>query len=297
MPAGQVGGPLGVYASEATLHWRVADLEAGPYTLRLKFCDRAGNETVVERRVVLVRDAPRLAWNGITMDAFSPNADLDLDSSTLFFETTRAITGTIEVRSGDDAVVSRLASDVEFATGSHGLTWDGLSSTTGSVAPDGRYVVNVTGRDSCGRTASIDRSIVVDTKPPTALIARPVSGQTVGPSVDVSGSAADEHFLRYELSAGPGATPTEWTSLGNSTGAVTDGLLGHWTPPAVTEPYTVRRSRSTRPTTARPRWPRFRSGRGSSSTGSWRTRRSSPRTEMGAWRPRPSNTRCAPRPT
>ena len=135
---GQVGGPLGVYSSEATLHWRVADLEAGPYTLRLKFCDRAGNETVVERRVVLVRDAPRLVWNGITTDVFSPNGDLDLDSSTLFFETTRAITGTIEVRSGDDAVVSRLASDVEFATGSHGLTWDGLSSTTGSVAPDGR---------------------------------------------------------------------------------------------------------------------------------------------------------------
>jgi len=87
---GQVREPLQVASSKVTLHWRVADLEAGPYTLRLKFCDRAGNETVVERRVVLVRDAPRLVWNGVTTDVFSPNGDLDLDSSTLFFETTRA---------------------------------------------------------------------------------------------------------------------------------------------------------------------------------------------------------------
>lgn len=238
-PLGQVRGPLKVGSSEMKLRWHVADLEAGPYTIRLKFCDRAGNETVVERRVVLVRDPPRLSWNEITADVFSPNGDGDLDSSTFFFETTRAITGTIEVRSGDD-LVSRLASDLDFGTGSHGLSWDGRSSITGSVAPDGRYVVNVTGRDSCGRTASIDRIVLVDTKPPTALIARPVSGQTVGPSVDVFGSAADEHFQRYELSAGPGASPTEWTSLGSFSGAVSDGLLGHWSPPAVTEPYTVR---------------------------------------------------------
>ena len=239
-PPGEVRAPFRVTSSDVRLQWYVRDLEAGSYTIRLKFCDRAGNETVVERRAVLVRDPPRLAWNEITAEAFSPNGDLDLDSSTFFFETTRAITGTVEVRSADGAMVSRLASDLDFETGSHGLTWDGRSSTTGSVAPDGRYVVNVTGRDSCGRTASIDRPVLVDTKPPIALIARPVSGQTVGPSVDVFGSAADEHFLRYELSAGPGATPTEWTSVGLFTGAVSDGRLGHWSPPAVTEPYTVR---------------------------------------------------------
>jgi hypothetical protein len=52
----------------------------------------------------------------------------------------------------------------------------------------------------------IDQSVgVVDTKPPTALIARPVSGQTVGPFVDVRPLRTSTPALQPECRSGSDA--------------------------------------------------------------------------------------------
>ncbi len=97
-------------------------------------------------------------------------------------------------------------------------------------------------RDGIDATAiiNVDDRVAGDTLPPVATIAAPVSNAPVTEPVDVTGSAGDANFLKYELAYAP-AGETSYTTIVTSTTPVTDGVLGQFDPTLlVNDLYTIR---------------------------------------------------------
>jgi len=79
--------------------------------------------------------------------------------------------------------------------------------------------------DAAGEDGSIN-----DPTRPIAKIISPFAGELVGAQlIDIVGTAADSiDFNIYELSAGVGEAPMNWTAISGSNTEVVDGLLGQW---------------------------------------------------------------------
>ncbi|HSH76987.1 MAG TPA: Ig-like domain-containing protein, partial [Herpetosiphonaceae bacterium] len=71
-----------------------------------------------------------------------------------------------------------------------------------------------------GATSEAGASVATD----VAAITSPSSGEPVGASVTVRGSAAGQYDLMY----GVGAAPENWTVIVSGMGEVSNGLLGVW---------------------------------------------------------------------
>jgi hypothetical protein len=105
---------------------------------------------------------------------------------------------------------------------------------------DGDYAMRVVAVDAAGHTHETQRPFTVERVAPTAAITAPVAGQAISGTVTVTGSATDDHFVRYELWRGiPSGyrdpisltwreTIEEQTLIGTFTAPVTDGALGSW---------------------------------------------------------------------
>ena len=79
-----------------------------------------------------------------------------------------------------------------------------------------------------------------DATPPTAAIDAPVDGASVNGPVDVTGTATDPNFLRYELAYAL-AGDEAWTVIGEGTSPVSGGVLGTFDPTVlVNDLYTLR---------------------------------------------------------
>ncbi|HEY2946701.1 MAG TPA: CARDB domain-containing protein, partial [Vicinamibacteria bacterium] len=223
--------------------WDITGLPEGDFSVRLKVCDQAGNQTASERHLSIAREPPVLSLVATSPGIFSPNGDGRYDGTTITVRTMQSLRLSVQVRQGSATgpVVRTLASDQQFLPGDLPFAWDGRG-VAGDVAPDGPYVVTVAATEPCGRVASLAAGVIVDTIAPTALITRPASGEAVHASVDVRGTAADPHFFSYELAFGSGAAPQEWTVVAAAAGEVStsDGLLGRWDTPASEGAYTLR---------------------------------------------------------
>jgi hypothetical protein len=127
------------------------------------------------------------------------------------------------------------------------VTWDGRTDA-GAIVPDGEYVLVVTARDGCGRTADAHARLEVDTVAPAAEIVRPRGGDSVSATTDVRGFVTDPHLDGYELQVGVGETPTDWITIRANPYAVPGsasafGLLGRWETPTEVGPYVLPRPR------------------------------------------------------
>ncbi len=106
--------------------------------------------------------------------------------------------------------------------------WDTASGP--AAVPDGNYRIRVLTTDVCGvNSPPALRDIFVDNTPPTAEIDSPLMCAFVDGSVQILGTATDNHFDRYTLQYIGGDADT-WTDIVDSetTVPVVNGTLGLW---------------------------------------------------------------------
>ena len=222
--------------------WDVTGLPGGSYTLRLTFCDIAGNKSIVERHIQLLREPPHLMLREKLRPVFSPNGDDRVETTGVAVELVDSARLTLSVRAGapNGPVVRTLLNDQTVTGGRRSYEWDGRDGG-GTPVPDGLYVLLFSARDACGRSVTLPVPVEVDTTPPLAQITDPVPPANVASaSIDVLGVATDAHFTSYEISVGLGAAPTDWTVLATREQPVpSPGFLAHWDVPAVST-YTIR---------------------------------------------------------
>ena len=221
-----------------TTHWALADQPSGRYTARLTYCDGAGNPTVLDRRFTLAREAPSLRLKTQSSSLISPNGDGQADQAVLVLLSTQRLTVTATVKSDGNDAVLRTILGADFEAGDIPVVWDGRNEA-GGIVPDGRYSIETTGHDRCGRFIRTVSPIAVDTRPPTVAIVAPLGGSTVAASVDVRGDVDDAHLKSWQLEYRPGPEPTSWRVLCTGTRAIQGGLLCRFDVPASEGPHTV----------------------------------------------------------
>ena len=81
---------------------------------------------------------------------------------------------------------------------------------------------------------------IPDAAPPLAEITAPVAGGTVTQPVNITGSAVDPNFLKYELAYAPAGTE-DFTLITGGDSPVTGGVLGRFDPTLlINDQYTIR---------------------------------------------------------
>ncbi|MHB8840660.1 MAG: beta strand repeat-containing protein [Candidatus Aquicultor sp.] len=112
----------------------------------------------------------------------------------------------------------------QFATGSSAVTNNTLGTWASTGVGDGGYTLRVT--LTRGAASSSQVFVDVDNTNPTATITAPANNSNVSGVVTITGSANDTNFSNYVLDYGAGAVPASWTTITNSTSAVTNNTLG-----------------------------------------------------------------------
>ncbi len=104
-------------------------------------------------------------------------------------------------------------------------TWN----TVALGVPDGLFEVRVIGRNACGQSRSLTRTVTVDNTLPTAAITGPTNCMYVDPSgiFAIKGTASDANLTTWvlEFTGGPYNT---WRTIEVGTSNVVNGLLAEW---------------------------------------------------------------------
>jgi RHS repeat-associated protein len=119
------------------------------------------------------------------------------------------------------------------------VTW--VNGPTFSSASPGTFTVSASRAGVTGSTTIEVRARVEgDSLPPAAVIATPAANSVVTEPVEVTGTATDGNFLKYELAYAP-AGETTFTTLVTGQTPVANGLLGQFDPTLlVNDLYTIR---------------------------------------------------------
>ena len=167
----------------------------------------------VVRIVVAPSSTTELTGKSLAYKAFATNADgTGVDATT-------AVTWASSVPSVAGINASGTATTASAGTTVISATYDGLVGTASLRVK--------------ARTAS-------DSTDPVAAITAPADGATVSGLTQVTGSATDDNFLRYELSIAAGDSNT-YTPIGQGASGVTNGVLGTLDPTVlVNGPYRLR---------------------------------------------------------
>ncbi|MCC7114261.1 MAG: PASTA domain-containing protein [Burkholderiales bacterium] len=139
--------------------------------------------------------------------------------------------------------------DGTSANVTYAATWLSSASAVASVDATGAALAKTVGAATISATiggktgqATIAVSALAlgDATPPVAAIAGPADGASVTGPVDVTGTATDPNFLRYELAFALAGDDT-WTVIGEGTSPVASGVLGTFDPTVlVNDLYTLR---------------------------------------------------------
>ena len=116
----------------------------GRYLLRVDGLDRAGNRTVVDRRLIVDRTIRRVRWSA---PSFAPSAKATARAT---IELARSARVTVRIVQGD-RTVRRGWTTKALRAGSWAWTWDGRT-TKGALAKPGRYQIVVTATSKIGVT-------------------------------------------------------------------------------------------------------------------------------------------------
>jgi len=218
---GNVGPEPGLLAE-----WDTGTTPNGNYCLRLEVYDQAGNLKRVDVLVELYNVNIYSVY--AYPDYFSPNADGQQDSATIYASITTPADWSINIKDSSDQVkrtFTGTGATIEQA-------WDGKDSLN-AVVPDGIYTYAIDAVDPTpgGSTApQVSGQITVDNTPPTASITEPVSGTKLSGSVAIEGTVDDLSFTYGYLYYGEGTSPAYWNYIGYVWGNVgpEPGLLAEW---------------------------------------------------------------------
>ncbi|MBU0728774.1 MAG: hypothetical protein KKE17_09040 [Proteobacteria bacterium] len=214
--------------------WDVSNLSESLYTLKLKVVDQSGNvscsfATVIFDKIVNV-DA------SIDNYLISPNGDDIFEEVSLSYHIDEVSTldakvyGPFDSKEKANTQSSLIRTVVEGVTqlaGDGDFVWDGKDNTGGGVS-DGWYAFALFATDSCGNVNQKTFLIEVDNSPPITTITSPLSTIIQDLAVDVTGTAADEHFLKYRLVALNSNNHSELYILAESDIPAEDKTLGLW---------------------------------------------------------------------
>jgi flagellar hook assembly protein FlgD len=107
---------------------------------------------------------------------------------------------------------------------------------------DGEYLLKITALDFAGNTPETEPTIYidVDNTPPSVAITSPVQDQIVIGDIDITGTAMDDHLLRYYVKLGQGVDPGVYDAIGSYTNNIDNGILHSWTPLSAEGTYTLK---------------------------------------------------------
>jgi len=214
------GGALDAADPGSTLAaWQ--DLPEGPYAVRVRAADTAGNRA--ERVIPFEVDATEPV---VTLDAPASGAVLGAALGPV------AVRGAaveehprlwrLELGAGDDPATWTVL------TGGDGLPPDGDLFAWGVGAlPDGLYTVRLRVEDLGGLTGDTRVPVVIDNTAPAAAITTPAADAWVTGPTTVTGTAWDLHLAELRLEVAPAGTDA-FSELGRSTAAVQNGPLLAW---------------------------------------------------------------------
>ena len=104
--------------------------------------------------------------------------------------------------------------------------------------PDGEYQLRLTAVDSHGYKSKTERELILDNTYPIVSITSPQDGAVIpAENIDVTGIAADKHFLQYELQVLRDGNEEVIRVAGRS---VENGLLGQWNAANLEGEFTLR---------------------------------------------------------
>ena len=219
-------------------YWDINDVKdkGSVFSLQLKAEDRGGNLSCV---TTWFSADTLVEISSLTTDKslFLPNADPLVDGLNINYQVNEPASIDVKVfklivdPKGDyvlDATPIRtIVSGRQHIGGNGSTAWNGRDS--GGIVSDGSFGIAVFATDSCGNTTMRWARVVVDTTPPTAIIAYPGPvGQFADVIIEVRGSAEDLHFNSYLLEAGAGDGSNGWAEISSGTAEVNNGLLGRW---------------------------------------------------------------------
>jgi flagellar hook assembly protein FlgD len=125
-----------------------------------------------------LKGEPAVAQVQSLAHVFSPNGDHFKDVNRFFVELRERSDVSVDVVDADGEAVRRLAEDATVSPQVPlRLSWDGRTDA-GKRVPDGRYRVRVTLRRE-GRSVTVPRTTLVDTRPPRPRVRRIVPGSIV----------------------------------------------------------------------------------------------------------------------
>ncbi len=162
------------------------------------------------------------------------------------------IIGTVNVGIAEDAMIEEvileyrnLSDDATVwneipslaARGRH-LNEEEIARWNTEEVPDGEYRLRLIAIDSYGYVSETIRDLILDNTHPEASITSPQHGAVLpAGNIDVTGIAADNHFLRYELQVLHDENEEVIRTVSTP---VEDGLLGQWNAANLEGEYTLR---------------------------------------------------------
>lgn len=127
----------------------------------------------------------------------------------------------VKVHSGT-ATGSVVRTSATFTSSDITFLWDGMNDAATVTQPDGTYVFEAIGT-SCSYSESIFTTTVMDKTPPTLSISFPSVNQVIANAsngqslVNITGTATDAHFSRWDLSIASRTEVISGTPVVNST--------------------------------------------------------------------------------
>jgi RHS repeat-associated protein len=142
-----------------------------------------------------------------------------------------------------DEVVELTATGINADGTSRNLTgvanWS-VGPAFSSAAPGVFVVTAIVGGVTGSAQVEVIGRVAGDVAPPVAVITAPLANSTVTEPMDVTGSASDANFLKYELAYAI-AGDSNFTTITSSSTAVTAGTLGQFDPTLlINDLYTLR---------------------------------------------------------
>ena len=218
----------------------------GIVEMKLEVVDWGGFHVCLERRVEvdgLVEGSSSLTGP----ELFSPNGDGAFDATELSLLTAETLTATVNIYAAAGSAEEwipvgpaiRQLLDGQLVFDTWGVEWDG-NDDAGVVVADGPYVVVVDWTDGCANVAQQIVPVTVDNTPPEVDLLYPRAGDPLPMLVNARGLLDDDHFLRFQLFASPGADPQSWGLVAIGTGSGPDEFLGTWNTFGLFGVYTLR---------------------------------------------------------
>ncbi len=101
--------------------------------------------------------------------------------------------------------------------------WDGVNENTGMVMPDGVYYSKVYSFDAASNQSARTIPFEIDNTPPSLAVTYPVTDQTVGGMIDITGSIIDKRLAYYTAVISNNGVGYDVSS---GTGVVSNGVIG-----------------------------------------------------------------------